>query len=121
MRVLLLGLNLRENHLWIVLILNFFLSKLEQETFTLGQKPLRYSYLFKDEYQTVRSLDNDWNIVIKKGRKGSYLESWDHSLYVMEAEKKLNDKAIYKDVTFNKNNIPNLTEKSNKILAKEVL
>ena len=33
----------------------------------------------------------------------------------MEAEKQLSDKAIYKDVTFNKNIIPNLTEKSNKI------
>ena len=33
----------------------------------------------------------------------------------MEAEKQLSDKTIYKDVTFNKNIIPNLTEKSNKI------
>ena len=32
----------------------------------------------------------------------------------MEAEQ-LSDKTIYKDVTFNKNIIPNLTEKSNKI------
>ena len=33
----------------------------------------------------------------------------------MEAEKRLNDKTIYKDVTFNKNIIQNLTEKSNGI------
>ena len=33
----------------------------------------------------------------------------------MKAEKQLSDKIIYKDVTFNKNIIPNLTEKSNKI------
>ena len=35
--------------------------------------------------------------------------------YIMEAEKQLSDKTIYKDVTFNKNIIQNLTEKSNKI------
>ena len=36
--------------------------------------------------------------------------------YMMEANKQLNDKTICKDVTFNKNIIPNLTEKNNKIL-----
>ena len=34
----------------------------------------------------------------------------------MEAEKQLSDKTISKDVIFNKNTIPNLTEKSNKII-----
>ena len=33
----------------------------------------------------------------------------------METEKQLSDKTIFKDVTFNKNIMPNLTEKSNKI------
>ena len=36
----------------------------------------------------------------------------------MEAEKRVSDKAIDKDVTFNKNIIPNLTEKSNTIFEK---
>ena len=40
---------------------------------------------------------------------------WDRSDYLMETEKQLSDKTIYKDVTFNKNIILNLTEKSNKI------
>ena len=42
----------------------------------------------------------------------------------MQAEKQLSDKAINKDVTFNKNVIPNLTKNSNKNfenLSKEVL
>ena len=42
---------------------------------------------------------------------------WDRLDYIMEAEKQLSDKTIYKDVTFNKNIIPNLTEKSNKIFG----
>ena len=32
----------------------------------------------------------------------------------MEAEKQLNDKAVYKDVNFDKDLIPNLTSKSNR-------
>ena len=33
----------------------------------------------------------------------------------MEAEKQLNDKAVYKDVNFDKDLIPNLTAKSNRL------
>ena len=36
----------------------------------------------------------------------------------MEAEKQLSHKTIYNDVPFNKNIIPNLTEKSNKLFEK---
>ena len=92
-----------------------FLSQLEKEIFTLSEKPLRYSNLSKEEWQVVRSLANDRNIVIKKADKGSCVVIWDRLDYIMEAEKQLSDKTIYKDVTFNKNIIPNLTEKSNKI------
>ena len=35
--------------------------------------------------------------------------------YIIEAEIQLSNKTINKDVTFNKNIIPNLTENSNKI------
>ena len=34
----------------------------------------------------------------------------------MEAEKQLNDKAVYKDVNFDKDLIPSLTSKSNRLL-----
>ena len=95
--------------------LEVFLSQLEKEIFTLSQKPLRYSNLSKAEWQMVRSLANDRNTVIKKADKGSCLVIWDRLYYIMEAEKQLRDKTIYKDVTFNKNIIPNLTEKSNRI------
>ena len=33
----------------------------------------------------------------------------------MESEKQLNDKAVYKDVNYNKDLIPNLTSKSNRL------
>ena len=92
-----------------------FLSQLGKEIFTLNQKPLRYSNLSKEEWQAVRSLDNDRNIVIKKAGKGSCVIIWNRSDYIIKAEKQLIDTAIYKNVPFNKNIIPNLTEKGKKI------
>ena len=52
-------------------------------------------------------------MVIKKADKGSCVVIWDRSDYIMEAEKQLNDKAVYQDVNFDKDLIPNLTGKSN--------
>ena len=40
---------------------------------------------------------------------------WDLSDYIMEGEKQLNDKAVHKDVIFDKDLIPNLTGKSNRL------
>ena len=51
------------------------------------QGPLRYSNLYKKQWKTVRSLANDRIIVIKKTDKGSSVEIWDRSNYIMEAEK----------------------------------
>ena len=54
--------------------------------------------------------------MIKKADNGSWVVIWDRLNNIMEAEKQLSDKTIYKDVTINKNSIPNLTEKSNTII-----
>ena len=40
---------------------------------------------------------------------------WDRLYYIIDDEKQLSDKTIYKDVTFYKNVISNLTEESSKI------
>ena len=63
----------------------------------------------------VRSLADDRNIVINKVDKGSCVVVWDRSDYVMEAEKQFNGLKVYKNISDNKNLIPKLTEKSNKI------
>ena len=42
-------------------------------------------------------LANDHNILIKKDDKGSCVVIWDHSDCIMEAEKQLSDKTIYKE------------------------
>ena len=52
---------------------------------------------------------------IKKADKGSCVVIWDWSNDIMEAEKQLNDKAVYKDINFDKDLIPNLMSKSNRL------
>ena len=63
----------------------------------------------------MRSLADDQNFVIKKADKGSCMVVLDWFDYLMEAEKQLSDKNIYKEVKFNENLIQDLTETSNKI------
>ena len=46
----------------------------------------------------MRSLADDQNLVIKKEDKGPCLVVWD---YLMEAEKQLSHKDVYKEVKFN--------------------
>ena len=61
------------------------------------------------------SLADDQNLVIKKANKGSCVVVWDQNHYLMEAEKQLSDKNVYKDVKFNEKLTQDLTETSNKI------
>ena len=89
------------------------LSEIEQEIFKEVQSRLGYSNLSKEEWKVVRSLANDPNIVIKKADEGSCVVIWDRGDYIMEAERQLNDKAVYQDVNFDKDLIPNLTGESN--------
>ena len=62
-------------------------------------------------------LADDRNLVIKKSKadKGSYVVVWDRNDYLMEAEKQLSDKNVYKDVNFNEKLIQDLAETRNKI------
>ena len=91
-----------------------FLSKIEQEILKQVQSLLGCSNVSKEKWKTVRSLANDCNIVIKKANKGSCVVILDGSGCIMEAEEHLNDKAVYKDVHFHKDLIPNLTSKRNR-------
>ena len=63
----------------------------------------------------MRSVVDDQNLVIKKADKGSSVVVWDRNDYLMEAEKQLSDKNVYKEVKFNEKLIQDLTETSNKI------
>ena len=95
--------------------LEIFLSKVEKDLFNICKKQRTYSNFNIEEWKVMRSLVDDRNLVIKKAEKGSCLVVWDRNDYLMEAEKRLSDKNVYKDVNFNEKLIQDLTEISNKI------
>ena len=67
------------------------------------------------KHKTLRNLASDCCIVIKGLGKGSSVVVWDRVDCILEAEKLLNDKRVYKEVKFNENILAGLVEKSNKI------
>ena len=95
--------------------LEIFLSKVEKDLFDICKKQKTYSNFNNEEWKAVRSLADDRNLVIKKANKGSCVVAWDRNDYLMEAEKQLSDKNVYKEVKFNEKLIQDLTETSNKI------
>ena len=69
-----------------------------------------------EEWKALRKIASDRIIVIKFTDKGSLVVVWDRADYILEAEKRLHDKRVYKEVKFNENILTGLVEKSNKIL-----
>ena len=51
----------------------------------------KYSNFTKEEWQAIRSLADDKNIVIKKADKGSSVVVWDRINYMKESQKQLSD------------------------------
>ena len=54
-----------------------------------------------EEWKVTCSLADDRNLVIQKVEKGSCVVVWDRNNYLMEAEKQLRDKNVYKEANFN--------------------
>ena len=95
--------------------LEIFLSEIKKEIFALLDSKLGYSNLLREEWQAMRSPEDDRNIVIKKADKGSSVVVWDCCHYIAEAEKLLKDQDVYKDVKFTEKILQDLAETSNKI------
>ena len=53
--------------------LKVFLSRVEEELFTVIERPVRHSNFSQEEWKAIRSLADDRNIVIKKADKDSFL------------------------------------------------
>ena len=70
-RYLYLNQNLVVNHLKVTL--EVFLSQVQNELFKLPQADIKYSNLSREEWNAIRSLADDRNIIIKKADKGSYI------------------------------------------------
>ena len=94
-----------------------FLSPVEAQSFKMSSSSIRYSNMPKDEWDAVRSLADDRNFVIKRADKGSCVVIWDRNEYLLQAEKQLRDKKVYRDVEYNVNILKDLAEASNEIFS----
>ena len=63
--------NLVFNHVKVTL--EVFLNQVQNELFKLPQADIKYPNLSREEWNTIRSLADDRNIIIKKADKGSYI------------------------------------------------
>ena len=88
-------------------------SQIENELFKPIKTPLGYSNLSKEEWEAVRTLADDSNIVIKKADKGSCVVIWDRSDYITEAESHFRNELVYKNISFKQDMLCNLVTKSN--------
>ena len=52
----------------------------------------------KGEWDTIRPLSDDRNIVIKRADKDSFVIIWDRDDYLLETDKQLKDKNVYRDL-----------------------
>ena len=77
-----------------------FLSQIENELFKTVEMPLGYSNLSKQEWEAVRALVDDCNLVIKKADKGSCVVIWDRNDYITEIESQLKNGSVYKKSYF---------------------
>ena len=97
--------------------LELFLSKVKEDTFSvLPGHPKKFN-LSKEEYLTMRSLQNDGSVIIKPADKGSAVVVWDRQDYLKEAERQLSDSSVYKEVKVTEKDLADLVDKSNKIFA----
>ena len=78
--------------------LEVFINQIENELFELPKTNIKYSNLSREECNAKRSLVDDRNIIIKKAEKRSCIVMWGRNDYLMEAEKQLRDKKVYKEV-----------------------
>ena len=65
----------------------------------------------------MRSLADDWSIVIKKADKGACIVVWYRNDYLGEAEKQLKDKKVYRKVAFKDKTLSQLVDCSNRFFS----
>ena len=86
----------------------------ENKLFSIVDEPIRYSNLSKEEWVAMRSLADDWSIVLKKADKGACIVVWYRNDYLEEAEKQLKDQKVYRKVAFKDKTLSQLVDCSNR-------
>ena len=97
--------------------LEVFPFKVKEDIFSvLPGHPKKFN-LNREEYLTMRSLQNDRSVIIKPADKGSAVVVWDRQDYLKEAEQQLSDSSNYKEVKVTEKDLVDLVDKSNKIFV----
>ena len=78
---------------------------------------IKYSNLSREEWNAIRSLADDRNVVTKKADKGLCIVIWGRNDSLMEAEKQLSDKKVYQEVSNSENILSKLIEMCNKMFS----
>ena len=95
--------------------LELFLNQTEKGILSmLPGKATNYN-LSKEEYLTIRSLQNDRSVVIKPADKGLTVVVCDRTDYLKEAEKQLSDEKTYKEIRITEKDQVELVEKGGKM------
>ena len=79
--------------------LEVFISQVENELFELRKGDIKYSNLSREDWNAIRSLADDRNIIIKKAYKGLCILIWGGNDYLTEVEKQGSDKKVYEEVS----------------------
>ena len=97
--------------------IELFLIQTEKDILSiLPGKATNYN-LSKEEYLTMRSLQNDRSVVIKPADKGSAVVVWDRNDYLKEAERQLCDEKTYEEIRITEKDQVELVEKSNNLFS----
>ena len=97
--------------------LELFLSKVKEDIFSVFSGHPKKLNLNREEYLSMRCLQNDRSVIIKPAYKGSAVVAWDRQDYLKEAERQLNDSSIYKEVRVTEKDLVDSVDKSNKIFV----
>ena len=70
---------------------------IEQDLHRLKYRQPRKRNLNKEEYQSIRSLKNHPDIIMKPADKGSAIVILDKDNYILEGERQLHDEQFYEE------------------------
>ena len=100
-----------------------FLSQLEKEIFNglLNDSISLPSNMSKEEWEALKVVADNRNIVIKQADKGYCMVAWCRDDYIKEANKQLEDKTVYKDINIKETILSDLVDKSDRIFTQENL
>ena len=95
--------------------LQLFLNKTEQNLLSILPGKEEQFNLNREEYLTMRNLQDGRNVIIKPADKGSAVVIWNQNDYLKETKKQLSDKSTYLKTEVIEKDLVDLVGQSNKM------